>query len=152
MTWGRGASWDCTEPGTVRSHCWCSPSVTFSSRAEFELLISKVLAPSMKPALEATWPFIILALGGKCSCLSWTCFWATEYSVLKCNFSSVVFYPIASSMTSAALESSSSLSVLLPFTNLKVVLSTPSLLSSVSLVPVAILKTSPTGIQPIPWW
>ena len=135
----KAPSCECTETATVRSHCWCSPSVTLLSRTEFELLISKVLTPSMEPALEPAQPLIILALRVKCSCQSRIYFWATEYSLLRRNFSFVIFYPTASSPTSAALESSSSLSVLLPFTNLKAVLSILSLLSSISLVPAAIL-------------
>lgn len=80
MIWGirarESTSWDCTEPG--RSHCWCSPLVTFLRWAEFELLTSKVLAQSMKSVIVTLQSLITQALGGKCSYLCWTCFWATE--------------------------------------------------------------------------
>lgn len=122
-----GTSWDCTELGTGRFHYWCRPLMTLLRWAEFELLTSKGLAPSMKSVIVTLQPLIIQALGGKCSYLCWTCFWATEYYVLRCNFASVSFYPTASSLTSADL-----ISILLPFTNSKPVLSLPCFLFCMS--------------------
>lgn len=82
MIWGRRAreatSWDCTEPGTGRSHCWCSPLVTLLRWAEFELLTSKVLSQSMKSVIVTLQPLITQDLGGKCRYLFWKCFWTTE--------------------------------------------------------------------------
>lgn len=135
VIWGRGARegpfWDCTETGTGptadTAHQWL---IWGGLSLNFSLARWWLCQQSVTVTLQ---PLIILALGGKCSCLCWTCFWATQYSVLRCNFASVAFYPIVSSLTSAALENKgSSLSVLLPFTILKAVFSLPSFLFHMS--------------------
>lgn len=146
-----GTSWDGTEVGTGRSHSWSSPLVTLLRWAEFELLTSKVLAPSMKSVIVTLQPLIIQALGGKWFNLCWTCFWATEYSVLRCNFASVAFYPTASSLTSADLENRAHLS---SATFYKFEASSFSLLLSCLCVWALLLSPSfsPTSLPPIPWW